>query len=294
MTQAILSGLLVGGLYALLGLGFALKLRVANTVNLAYGGFVAVGMYATLALVNDVGLSTYVAVVASGLVVAALSYVVHLVMIGAPGSTSHQEQMIYTLILLFALQIALQWGFGSAFQTLETPGVPVVIGDAVVSQAQVIAGVVAVALALALFFVFKYTEFGKTMEVAGTYPEGARAIGVPVERVYRGVFVLGGAIAGISGGLIMTFQPVDPYLGLDFVLVALVVSIVARLSFWGCLVAGLGYGLLQSLLQREIGPDPAQIAIFVLFLIVLGGEVLVSWLRGTWARGTALVRRTAV
>jgi branched-chain amino acid transport system permease protein len=292
MTQAILSGLLVGGLYALLSLGFALKLRIADTVNLAYGGFVVLGMYATLVLVNDMGIPMYVAVVVASLFVAVFSYVVHVVVIGGPGRTGHAEQIIYTLILLSVIEIVLQWRFGSALQSLSVPATAVVIGDAVVSLAQLIAGVAAVVLALALFFMFKYTQFGKTLEVAGKYPDGARAIGVPVERVYRGVFVLGGALAGVAGGLIMTFFPVDPFLGLEFVLVALVVAIVARLSFVGCLVAGLGYGLLESVLQRAMSPEMAQIYIFAIFLVVLAGERLIAWSRQAWA-GRKMLTRSA-
>lgn len=276
MTQALVPGVLMGGLFALLALGFTVKLRIADLVNVAHGSFVVLGMYVVLTAVNSYGLPVYPSVVLAAVVVGALAYPLYKVMMEPARRSGHREQIVYTLLLLSALELLYQLQFGGQLQRLQAPRSAMVIFGVTVNRAQVIAGVVAILVALLLYLVFRYTYIGKMTEVAGKHEGGARAIGIPVERVFAGVFVLGSSLAGLAGGLIMTFQPVSPFLALEYVLIALIVAIAARLSFPGVLLLGLLYGVLLEVLRRWLGPDAAVIFVFVGFLAVIGGEVLLD------------------
>lgn len=277
MTGAIVSGVLMGGLFALLALGFTVKLRIADLVNVAHGSFVVLGMYVVLSAVNRYAMPVYPSVLLSGVVVGALSYPVYLGMMEPARRSGHREQIVYTLLLLSALELLYQLQFGGQLQTLQAPRNPMSVLGVTVSRAQVIAGLTAMLLGILLYVVFRFTYVGKMTEMAGRYEDGARAIGIPVERVFAGVFVLGSFLAGVAGGLIMTFQPVSPFLGLEYVLIALIIAIAARLSFPGVLALGILYGVLLEVLRRWVGPDVAFILVFVGFLAIIGSEALVEF-----------------
>ncbi len=282
MTEAILSGALIGGLYSLLALGFTVKLRIADIVDIAHGSWVVLGMYTVLVAVNTAGLNPYVGVAIAVLAVTGMSLIVYKLMLESARRTGHREQVVYTLLLLSVLQLVYQFFFGGALQRLQLPTSPMSLLGVTVNRAQVVAGVVGVVVAILLYGLFRYSYLGKTMEMAGRSEDGARAIGIPVERVFMGLFAMGSALAGLAGGLIVTFQPVSPFLALEYVLIALLVSIAARLSFVGCVVTGVLYGVLSSVLTRWFGPGLATILVFVGFLLLIAGDTIVGYLAGRW------------
>jgi len=124
---------------------------------------------------------------------------------------------------------------------------------------------------------FRFTALGKSMEIAGKYPEGAAAIGLPVERLYRYVWLIGSAMALLGGVFLVAGTPVTPFLGLEYLVIAVIVSISARLSFAGVVAAaillGLGNPVLVAITQD---PQLASVAVYGFFLCVIALTPLVS------------------
>ncbi|NYE18459.1 branched-chain amino acid ABC transporter permease [Microbacterium immunditiarum] len=279
MLAEIISGLSIGSVYVLLALGFTLTLGVGDMVNLAHGATVVAGMYVVYTLVAALGLNAYVGVVLAGVVCALLSAVVYVVAIVPSRSAGggHNLQVVYTLVLSSLLVIIFQlvWGgqlVGLPFRQTEPwriLGVPV-------DPARGIAFFVAVALSAVFMVWLRYSLSGRLMRMTGRYTEGAYAIGVPVQWVFVAVFCLGGAMAGVAGGLLMTIQPVSPTLGFGFLIVALIVSIAARLSMFGVVLVGFFYGIAQAVLNSLIDPSLTSVVIFVAFLAILSIERVVS------------------
>lgn len=272
MSQALLSGLVVGSAYVLMSLGFALEFGIADIVNAAHGTFVLGGMYATLKL-TEAGLPVTVAVVMSVVIVAAVSYPLY-VMIIAPGRAvaGHRLQLVYTLLLLSGLTAVYQLAFGPDLQLIHARFRSVQLFGATVTTAQIASFAIAIVVAVALFVLAKRTAIGKAAYAAGLYQRAARSLGAPIARIYTAIFVLGGALAGLAGGLIATFQPAEPTLGLEFVLVVFLIVIVGRTSLLGCLVLGLVYGVAQALLGYYAPASVASALTYAVFLVLLIGQ----------------------
>jgi branched-chain amino acid transport system permease protein len=272
LTQALLSGAAIGALYVLMSIGFALNLEIADIVNAAHGAFVVGGMYVTLELVKT-GVPVYIAVVLATLAGALVSYPMYVLLIRpAMAERGHRTQLVFTLLILSALTVVYQLLFSADIQTLGVHFRSVSVFGGVLTTAQLIAIVLAVVVSVGLYVVARFTMIGKLAYVASRYPLGARSVGVPVNRIYASVFVLAGALAGLGGGILMTFQPVEPTLGLRLVIIVFLVALVARTNLLGCLVLGLLYGMVQAGLSYSIDASTAATLTLVVFLVALVGE----------------------
>jgi len=295
MMQVLISGLAIGGLYTLVAMGFTLKLGIADIVNVAHGAFVVIGMYIVYFAVTDYGVPEHLAAALAAIFVVLLSLVVYVVLVGPSrlGTGGHEEQIVYTLLILSGAGLVLQLLFGTELRTLPVSSSSVKIFGAFVTREQIIAFVTAVVVAGALYFVFTRTLIGKIARVAGAYESGARAVGIPVERVFMLVFLVGSGLAGLAGGLAMTIIPVEPYLGFEFVIVAFLVSISAGLGFGKTALVGLAFGVVEAGFGRYAGPAVGQVWTYTFFLVVLA-MVTGGVPRGVRSMGRVLARGSRV
>jgi branched-chain amino acid transport system permease protein len=255
-----------------MSIGFALNLEIADIVNAAHGAFVVGGMYVTLELVKT-GVPVYFAVVLATLAGALVSYPMYVLLIRpAMAERGHRTQLVFTLLILSALTVVYQLLFSADIQTLGVHFRSVRFLGGVLTTAQLVAIVLAFAVSIGLYLVARFTMIGKLAYVASRYPLGARSVGVPVNRIYASVFVLAGALAGLGGGILMTFQPVEPTLGLRLVIIVFLVALVARTNLLGCLALGLIFGMVQAGLSYSVDPATAATLTLVVFLVALVGE----------------------
>ena len=269
MNQAILSGLAVGSAYVLMSLGFALDLEVCDIVNAAHGAFVVLGMYVMLKLVGSGWLVPWAIAAAAG-AVALVSVPVYVLLVGpARASAGHRLQLVYTLLLLIASPAVFQIFFGGNILTVAHNFSSVSVAGGTLSSIEVASIAAAVVFTAGLHLIARHTTIGKIAYAAGRYPLGARAIGISITRVYTLVFVLAGALAGLAGGLIVSFQPVSPSLGLELVSVVFLVVIVGRTSLAGCLILGFAYGVVQALLNFYAPAALSATSTYLVFLIAL-------------------------
>lgn len=273
MGQAVWSGLAVGAAYALMSLGFALELEVCDIVNAAHGAFVVLGMYIMLELVGA-GVPVVAAVAVAAAAVGVLSVPIYFLFVGpARASAGHRVQLIYTLLILIVSPAAFQLLFGGNILTVNHAFSRIGLPGGALNTAQVATIVIAVVLSIGVALAARGSTWGKLAYVAGRYPTGARAIGVSIPRVYAMVFVIGGVLAGLAGGLIVPFQPVSPTLAIEFVSIVFLVALVGRTSPVGCLFLGLLYGLAQALFDYLL---PADISAWLTFAVFLGALMVVQ------------------
>lgn len=277
MTYAIVNGLIVSGSFLLLALGFTLMLRVADIVNLLHGIMVVTGMYLIVVFVNYVGLSYVQAIIPALLVGLALYWLLYELLLRSARREGHRSQIIYTLLLFSLLQTVLEIVFGGDPIRARLERVTWNILGVAVRREEAIGALLAVAITAGFFVLFRFTTIGKSMEIAGKYPEGAAAIGLPVERLYRFVWLIGSAMALLAGAFLVTGTPVTPFQSLEYLVIAVIVGIAARLSFAGAAAAailfGLGNPLLVALTNR---PQLSSAAIYGFFLVVIAVTPLIS------------------
>lgn len=297
MSYALVSGVAASGLYLLVSLGFVLLLRVADIVNIAHGSVVVGGMYLTIVLVGDLGVPYGLAIPLTAVAGLIPAWVLYAVILRRARDKGHGPQIVYTLLLLSILESVYARVFGTNFRSLAIEPVAWDVLGVAIRREQVIGFVIAIAVCCALFLVFRFTAFGKSVEVAGKYRDGAEAIGLPVERLYLIVFLTGTAMALVAGSLVVASSPATPFLAFQYIVIAVLVAIAARLSFVGCVLASLLYGAGYAVLARLLeSPTEGRIAIYLVFVVVIAAGPLVGLARARAAmlRGRFAPVRTKV
>ncbi len=295
VLQALTAGLLIGSVYALMCVGLGLIFGVMRVINFAQGEFLMLGMYGTLYAYLWLGLGAFLGPYAGPIVGAALAgiliYFVGIVLhryllarvtgIRVAGSEGegHYPQLILTLGLSLIIANAGLIFFGSTPSNIRTPlsasawELGPLVGEHVsvfLNKARSVAFLVSAAVAIALFLFIARTRIGKMLRAAADNPEAATYMGIDVEKAHRIAFGLGCAITALTGGLVATYYPFQPYVGLEFVIIMYAGVVLGGMgsiggAFWG----GLTIGLVQQLSTLVLPLQLQNTAIFVVFLLIM-------------------------
>ena len=295
LLQRIVTGVLVGSIYGLLCTGLGMIFGVIRVINFAQGEFMMLGMYATmivggmLAAVFGLGpaVGAYLAIVVAAVVLAGAGwglqrYVIsHVSGARAAGSDNegHFAQLILTLGLSLVLSNLALILFGSSPQTVQsslsssswtigpfTEGAITVF----VNQARAIGCVGAVVVSTALYFFVHRTRAGTSMRAAADNPTAATIVGIDVEKSYARAFAIGTGATALAGGLIAMYYPVNPYIGVEFVIIMYAGVVLGGMgsmlgAFWG----GFTMGVVQQLSTYFMPFQLQNATIFILFLVVV-------------------------
>lgn len=296
--QALAAGLMVGGTYGLMCVGLGIIFGVMRVVNFAHGDFMMLGMYVAFYLVTLLGLgkligphaAPIVGALLAGPIVFAFGWFLHRYLIarvtGAKVASADAEGHYTQIILTLGVSLILQNGglilFGSLPISIQTPlsRESWELGPVFLNQARTVSFVIAVVLALALYFFLGRSRLGKALRAAADNPVAASYVGVDVDRAHRLAFGLGVGITAIGGGLMASTQTFQPYIGFDFVIVMFAGVVLGGLgsilgAFWG----GLTIGLVQQMSTLILPHQLQNTAIFVVFLLII-----FFWPRGMFGR----------
>lgn len=270
--QVLLSGVLQGLLYAVIGLGLYLVFSVMRVVNFAHGYLVLVGMYGVLRIGPN-GLGEYaLSLVAVALVAAGLGYVIQRVLIEPGLDKGGHSQLVITLSLGIIFQYAFQIWYPVPFGSIPNPWPwnAVQIAGATISVPRIAAGVVSILLMLAISYLVYRTRAGSIMRGCSENLSGAVHVGVNVLRTYRLTFTLGAGLAAVAGGLLLPIQPVSPLLGVELTIKAFIVVVIGGSgALWGTAVAGVLLGTAEALGSLYAPASLATSFIFLLFFLVI-------------------------
>jgi branched-chain amino acid transport system permease protein len=293
--QALLAGILLGAIYGLMCVGLGIIFGVMRVINFAQGDFMMLGMYFTLYVVTSFGLfwflgpnfGPYAGALLAGPVFFAVGYAVHRFLIARVTGTSvagtegegHYAQLILTLGVALVLQNGGLILFGSTPQSVRTPlsarawEIPLLYDvNAVlfVNKARAVAAVISVLVAVALYWFINRSRLGKTLRAAADNAAAAVYMGIDVDRAYHIAFGIGIGITAIAGGLVATYNPFQPYIGLDFVIIMYAGVVLGGMgsilgAFWG----GITIGLVQQLATLVLPIQLQNAAIFAMFLLIV-------------------------
>ena len=295
VLQALTAGLLIGSIYGLMCVGLGLIYGVMRVINFAQGDFLMLGMYATLYLFGWLGLNQFlgpylgpvVAALLGAVVLYGFGVVLHRTLlarvtgmrVAGTESEGHYPQLMLTLGMSLIIANGGLIAFGSMPQTLRTPlsasaweiG-PLIGHDLLVflNKARSVGCIVSVLVAWGLHLFISRSRLGKTLRAAADNPEAATYMGINVETAYRVAFALGSALTAIAGGLVATYYPFQPYVGLEFVIIMYAGVVLGGFgsivgAFWG----GLTIGLVQQLSTLVLPVQLQNAAIFVVFLVIV-------------------------
>ncbi|HEV8484749.1 MAG TPA: ABC transporter substrate-binding protein [Blastocatellia bacterium] len=271
--QSVASGLLTGGIYALIGIGLTIIFGVMRVVNFAHGALVMVGMYSTYFLFTylhiDPFLSLVVVMPAMFLVGVAIEKLLIEPVLKAP----ERNQILLTEGLSIVLINTALLLFTANYLTMTTSyaGATARLGGVSVSKPQLGAFAIACVITAALYLFLMKTDTGRRIRATAQDSEAAQILGVNIKRVQTLTFGLGVAAAGAAGALLMPiYYRVEPYAGAPFSLKAFIVVVLGGMgSVTGALVGGLLLGVAEALGAVYVSTGYKDAIGFVIFLLVL-------------------------
>jgi branched-chain amino acid transport system permease protein len=213
--QHCLNALMLGGTYALLGIGLTLIFGIMRVVNFTHGELYAYGAYMMYALVMKLGVNFFLALVlATGLGVI-LGGTIELTLLRRLRSTDIDVSMLVMIGAWIIMQNAEQLAWTGVAQSIASPfpAEPLVIGALSVSWNRVFVFAVAILLIAATYFLVNGTKLGMAMRATFQDRETAALMGVPIERVHTATFALGSGLAAAAGALLGPIFVVTPTMG---------------------------------------------------------------------------------
>ena len=285
IAQAVVNGLLIGGIYALVSIGVSLIFGVVKIVNFAQGEFVMIGMYISFVLATSFGIDPLFSLAVSMPALFVIGVLLQHFLIRRVLGLGDMPQIFLTFaVSLLLLNLALLF-FTANYRTVQTPysDTAIQIGGIYVALAKLIAFVVAMLLSALLWFFLHVTDLGKAMRAAAQNRDVAMLMGINPDRVFCVAVGVALALAGAAGSLLMAFYPAYPMVGQVFVLMAFVAVVLGTLgNISGALIASLMMGVAESLGIQFVGADSGLIVVFVMLLLTLA--VRPSGLFGGWTR----------
>jgi branched-chain amino acid transport system permease protein len=283
LLQVVVSGLLVGAVYALFSSGLTLIWGMMNVINFGHGDFVMVGMYTAFVIMvwlhgGPVWVGPGAALLLFGIGVAVYYGLIRPVMRGPM-----LAQILSTFGLALFIRYTAFWIFSANFVTLPEGafGGTVEIGGIYLGVPQLVAGGVAIVLTLGMYLLLTHTAIGSQLLAVSEDRNAAMLMGIRPDRMQALAWGLASAAAGIAGALMAAIYPISPTIGETLALTAFVVVTFGGFgSVPGALLAGLMIGVVQALSAFWFGPIYRDVAVYTIFVLML-------WVRPQGLLGTA-------
>jgi branched-chain amino acid transport system permease protein len=273
-VQAIILGLLIGGVYALMASGLSLIFGVMNVINVAHGAFLILSAFLTYSIWTATGLDPLVAIVITTPAMFGFGWLLYSGSIRRIRDAPAAASVLLTFALALVLEglMGLIWGNTSHAVRPAYFNQSFTVGDLFLPKAQVYGCLVAIAVLVALWLFLARTWTGRAIRASAVNPQGARLVGVNVAAVATMTFAIGVATTGAGGsivGVLYPFLPGSHYLWISRLLGIIVLGGMGSLP--GAVVGALLIGVGESLTSTYISPQwTTAVPYVVIFLVLLG------------------------
>jgi branched-chain amino acid transport system permease protein len=270
--QSVVSGVLVGGVYALIGIGLTLIFGVMRVINFAHGELLMVGMYLTYYVFTLLGIDPFLSIVIVIPVMFLFGVLLQRVLIQRVLDALPQNQILLTIGLGLILSNTVMLIFTADYKILSTSysSGSVMLGGISVSQPLFVSFLITAAITGALYLFLLKTDVGQAIRATAQDREAAQLMGVNVRRMGLLAFGIGSALAGTAGALISPTYYIFPQVGSAFTLKAFVIVVLGGMgSIIGATLGGIIIGTVESLAASYVSSGLKEIFVYVLFLFVL-------------------------
>jgi branched-chain amino acid transport system permease protein len=272
LTQVLVNGILLGGLYGIMALGMSLIWGVMNIVNIAHGALIMLGAYVTFWTFTLWGWDpfaslplTIVALFVYGYVLQ--RYVLNLIV---------RAQLFLTLLITFGVEVIMVnlarivWSSDLRQVTPAYGATNFEIAGITVPYVRLWVFVTTVILSVLFLLLLERTKLGRAIRATSEELRAARLTGIPVAHIYAVTFGLGAALAGAAGGLWGMLFPITPIMGGALTLKSFVVAVLGGLgTMMGAIVGGLVLGVAESFTATYLGPTYPNAVSFGLLVLIL-------------------------
>jgi branched-chain amino acid transport system permease protein len=272
LFQSILSGILVGGVYALVGVGLTIIFGVMRVINFAHGDLLMLGMYLTWLLFTHFGLDPYASLIITGPLLFLFGALLQKIFINRVLNALPQNQILLTIGLGLIMSNSMMLLFTSDYRILTTSYSSSsfnVLGISV-SLPLLYSFLVTGAITGALFWFLQKTDMGQAIRATAQDRDAAQLMGIDVRRMSVIAFGLGTALAGTAGALLAPTYYIFPQVGGPFTLKAFVVVVLGGMgSVVGATLGGLLIGVTESVAAVYVASGLKELVVYVLFLLIL-------------------------
>lgn len=270
--QLLLSGVMLGGIYALMSAGLTLIFGVLKVVNFAHGEFLMVAMYGAWALNVALGLNPYWAILVVVPALFGFGLLVHALIVRPAIDKPHLVVVFATMGLSILFQ-----NLALLLMTADLRDVPplfdghgLAFGPIYLKAELLLGFAISVGVTLLLVLVLNRTYAGKAVRATVQDREAASLMGINVPQVFTLTFAVGSALVGLAGCIMLPLYSTFPTVGLNFVLIAFVIVVLGGMgSVEGALLGGVCIGLVQAFSGYYVAPAYGQMFYFLVFLLVM-------------------------
>jgi branched-chain amino acid transport system permease protein len=272
LLQAILDGLMLGGVYAVISIGLTLVFGVVSIVNFAQAQFLMVGMYVAYFAWRYLGLDPLLGSVLSFIVVFVLGYLIQQLLIRRVLKAPEVAQIFLTVGLLIVIENLALILFGSKFQSVQTwyQNESLEFLGLIVSLPYGIAFCASVVAGIGIWWLLAKTWWGRAVRATAQDPMAGKLMGIDPDRIYRLAFGLGVGLTAFGGAIILPYLTVSPSAGEQFGVLMFTVVVLGGLgNVLGAVVGGLAVGVIQSLSGLFLPLQLQNMVLFIVFILTL-------------------------
>ncbi len=272
----IVTGLLLGGTYALIATGLNLQYGVARIMNLANGEMLVIGGFTAFALYTGAGISPILTLFMVAPIAYVLNWAIYRVMLrplvkrAKSRGMLEQESILTTFGLSFTMVGLMLWVFGGSYFKYSFLARPFVLFGDNYGLNRIVAFLCAVILCGALYLWLNHSRAGMAIRAVAVSPESARLVGIDVPKLSAHAFAIGGAVTALGGAVISTFLTLDASTGVIFTMKALIIVIMGGVGdIRGTIIAAVILGVGETLVSALIDPGLSLAAAYGMFILIL-------------------------
>ena len=275
VLNIIISGLIMGGIYALISMGLSLQYGVARILNVTHGEFIMMAAFLTWVMVSTAGINPLLALVIVCPVTFLVGYLLHITIFRWLKKSSivttvfESNAMLVCFGLMFIMSNAAMqiWGSNNrGYQFLQTS---VDFAGTAIAANRLVVLAVAVAVSVLFYIFLARSRMGKSIRAASQDATAAGMMGAKINRVMAICFGIGALLAGIAGSLLSMIQQIYTSMGMQYTAIALIVVVLGGMgSIPGSMIGGFILGMVGSLVSY-LDQSLAMVAFYVIILALL-------------------------
>lgn len=275
-VELITSGLITGGVYALVALGLNLQYGLMRVLNIAHGEFLMLGALLTWSAQSALGISPLAMIPLSFVLMMALGLAIHRLCFRRLTRTSpnldafEARGLMVSFGLMFLTQNFAQFAWGGDLRGYDYLAEPVRLGGAQFAANKLLLLALALMVSTALIVVLRVTLLGKGVRALMQSPIGAQLVGIDTERLHPLMFGVGLGLSGVAGCLLSMSYTISPAMGEPYTVTALIVITLGGFgSMGGALAAGLGLGVIEAIGMHFTSPSMKSLLSYGILIAVL-------------------------
>ena len=272
LLQALILGLLIGGVYALLASGLTLIFGVMNVINVAHGAFLILAAFFTWTLWDATGIDPLLSVLVTTPLMFGLGWMLYNATIRPIRKAPPSSSVLLTFSLALVLEGIMGLVWGNTSHAVRTPyfDESFGVGELFLPKAQVYGCLLALGVLAGLWVFLSRTWTGRAIRASAVNPQGAELVGVNVAAVAAMTFAVGVAVTGAGGSIVSVLYPFLP--GSHYVWISRLLGIIVlggMGSLPGAIIGALVIGVAETLTTTYIGPEWATAVPYVVIFVVL-------------------------